>query len=485
MSPQIKTHNNSDELFFLRIVPFLFPVIISCLVAFAILEVPWISDFVGLRTAGLIALATLVVSLTFMRDDFVGIRIYFYLGGIIWFFLLLGEFVMTRKTLIGEAQGGNFSYAVTGLIVIWLFLSSWVAILSLWNPIYMKEFFSERIFLLSLFATMAMLSATYSDSPLYSLAWAFKLCLAITAITIWSYGINNMRELKQALKIVWMTYFILSCVPLTQVIGDNIDLFSGGRFGGAFSPTGISRVGGTLFLLSILWLTLAHEKKIKYQVSLMYGLVIMGLGVGKTAMLSCLIAVMVFLILTGKLRTSLWLAIGIIGFGVLAILLKLPMVNYLINYHQQETGLTLTGRMDLWQASLPRILENIWIGSGYVSSKFSSLDLEGVHWDAGHLHNAFLDVLYNNGLVGLGLVILMNYKLIKTLFRVIQRAKYREEFYVIGVGLLSLYLFMFMNAFAYVPFGGRPHNQFILFLTLYVFAHKLCDLLENRTSKSL
>jgi len=45
----------------------------------------------------------------------------------------------------------------------------------------------------------------------------------------------------------------------------------------------------------------------------------------------------------------------------------------------------------------------------------SSVDsAEGVRWEASHLHNAFLDVLYNNGLVGLVLILSMHAIIIKT-----------------------------------------------------------------------
>lgn len=479
VSSPVKSRNFSADFDFLKIFLRLFPLIISCLVALVFVGVPWMSEFAGIRMAGLLAFATLALCLTLVRKDFIGNRIYFYLGGLIWFFLLLSEFVMTRKTLIEEAQEGNFSNAVTGLVVIWIFLFSWVAVLSLWNPAYLKEFISRRILPLGVFGMLAVASATYAHSPLYSLAWAFKLCLAIAAITIWSYGIVNIRDFKQALKIIWMTFLVLSFIPITQVLGENVNLFSGGRLSGSFSPTGISRVGASLFLLSTLLWSLPSERKTKYQLSSVFGLVILGLGVGKTAMLSSLIAVMGFFIFIGKLRTSLFLAVGIVVLGFLVLLLKLPMVDYLIDYLQKGTGLSLTGRMDLWQASLPTILDNIWIGSGYVSSKFSSMTLEGVRWEAGHLHNAFLDVLYNNGVVGLSLVILINFKLMKTLFQIIKRSDPHGEFFVIGVGLLSLYFFMFLNAFAYVPFGGRPHNQFILFLTIYMMAHKLWDFVDK------
>ena len=479
----IKEHSFSFDPGSSKVLALLFPFIIASLIASAVLGVPWISEFVGIRTVGIIALATLTLCVTFLREDFVGNRIFLYLGGMIWFFLLLCEFVMTRKTLIGEAQGGNFSHAVTGLVVVWVFLCSWVAALSLWNPVYLRELFSRRIFSLGVFGVLAVFSAVYSDFPLYSFAWAFKLCLAIVAITIWSYGIANIQDYKQALNVIWMTFFVLSCIPLTQVLGENVNLFAGGRFSGFFSPTGISRIGGTLFLFSILLAALMPEKKTKFQLSSIFGLVILGLGVGKTAIVSCLLAAMIFFSLNGKLRTSLWMAVGLVGFGFFALLLKLPMVDYLINYHQQDTGLSLTGRMELWQASFPTILENIWIGSGYVSSKFSSLTLDGIRWEAGHLHNAYLDVLYNNGVIGLGLILLINFKLITTLVQIIKKSITHTEYHIIGVGLLSLYSFMFINAFAYVPFGGRPHNQFILFMTMYMLAQKLWQIVDEEKRK--
>jgi len=70
---------------------------------------------------------------------------------------------------------------------------------------------------------------------------------------------------------------------------------------------------------------------------------------------------------------------------------------------------TLSGRMDIWSAVIPKIMVHPWLGYGYASFWLgmggqASADLWSIlGWPVPHSHNGFLDLLEELGVVGLGL----------------------------------------------------------------------------------
>ena len=456
-----------------KIPSFLGPWLIIGLLASVILGIPWLSEFSGIRTAGLFAFALLFLCISFLNPDFSGERINYFVGRKVWVLLVLAEFVMARKTPIGEAAQGQFSHAVTGEVSLWVFLLSWVVILTCIHPTYLKDLHSSHNVILTGFVVFALLSSTYSPSPVYSLAWALKLGLVVMALGLWFSGLKTVEDIVGVFKVMWWTYLVLCLIPFVQVLSEGVYLFSGGRLSGMFSATGISRAGGTLFLLSIILFWTEKFQKMRYGIISIFGLSILLMGVGKAAILSTVIAGISFFLFMGKY----WVAMIFLGsfatVALLAVFANIPMVEYLLRYQETDQLTHLTGRLGLWEASLPTIQNNLWIGKGFVASKFSSLTLDGILWEAGHLHNAFLEVLYNNGLVGLGLILMMNYTLITTFRRIIRSSKRIDLHDSISKGLVTLYLFILVNGMTFVSFGGRVHHQFMLFLIIYMLAHKM------------
>ena len=76
-----------------------------------------------------------------------------------------------------------------------------------------------------------------------------------------------------------------------------------------------------------------------------------------------------------------------------------------MNYAASADGATLTARTELWGLAMPFIRNRPILGYGYASSRFISLQVGGVSWDPGHMHNGFLEALYNNGFLGLFLML--------------------------------------------------------------------------------
>lgn len=96
-------------------------------------------------------------------------------------------------------------------------------------------------------------------------------------------------------------------------------------------------------------------------------------------------------------------------------------VSYAISDIQQyvqtnNTNTSLGTRMVLWQASLPLIAEQPWLGWGSVANYVSlSGDSSDIFQHFNHFHNDFLDALVKRGLLG-GLALLIIYVLPAILF---------------------------------------------------------------------
>lgn len=461
-------------------------ILILCLgglLALAILEISWILDFSGIRTIGILSISCILLSIVLLQSKSLTTQGFASFGSLLWVILVLTGPIMTRVTAISESTAGQFSNAVTGEVTVWVFLATCVLAFSVWRPSFLSELYSTKMNLLVVFGMLAAFSSIYSPSPLYSFSWAFKLLLIISILGIWSAGITDLETIKKTLVVIWGTFLILSLIPFVQVLSAQTDLFSKGRFGGAYAPTGISRNGASLFLLSVLVLIGKTESKVKYLASGVFGIIVLLLGVGKAAIVACFISGSMFFILIGKVRYFIGMAAALVCFIVLGVLLKVPMVQYLFSYQENDSALHLTGRVDLWKESLPVIRQNFLIGKGYVSSKFSSITLDDVGWDAGHMHNVVLEVLYNNGIIGLILILAVNAVMISSVIRIIKNPV-SSNFYQLAVGFLSLHMFLIINSISTISFGGRPHNQFILFLTLFMLIQNLSRLHSKQSLKS-
>ena len=105
---------------------------------------------------------------------------------------------------------------------------------------------------------------------------------------------------------------------------------------------------------------------------------------------------------------------------------------------------------------------------------------------------AFLEVLYNNGIVGLVLILFMHAAIIKNLLRVVRQPGAPHELYEIAVGFLAVYANLLINSFFNATIGGRPSTLFMIFLALFVLSGNLregltrssaCHTQPNRTAR--
>jgi len=202
------------------------------------------------------------------------------------------------------------------------------------------------------------------------------------------------------------------------------------------------------------------------------------MALGKSGILASVFSVLLFFLLQKQVARSMVVMLGIAAVA-LVVLSVTPVAGHLQSY---QGAATLTGRTLIWAQGISAMKQNWLLGHGYLSTYFSFY---------GHLHNGFLEVAYNNGLVGLGILLMLHFMILRNVFLSIRHAaalraaRPRDQkslrAYILAVGSLALYANLTLNGLFNATFGGRPRSPFMLFLALFV----MVDLLRRHIAKEL
>jgi O-antigen ligase len=206
----------------------------------------------------------------------------------------------------------------------------------------------------------------------------------------------------------------------------------------------------------------------------MVACVIMVLAGSKTGILAAIIGGVLYFLICRKFGTAFgYIAATAILIAGLA--LATPLGDYFHLYQERNGAESFSGRTILWNAVLPAIKQKPILGHGYLASEFVSIQINAVSWQAPHLHNGFIEALYNSGVIGLVLIVAILIVIPKNLYRVLRRAPPRDRVYQIAAGCLALYVFLLINGLFNSSFGGKASAPFMLMLALVVVSRKLLD----------
>jgi O-antigen ligase len=391
---------------------------------------------------------------------------------VVWLFLLIDDIIFNfgRHNPLSNELQGKFTSAAYGEVILWMVSAVILTVVSLPQ---LKEvlgtFFTGAFKWMTLFLFLCVASAVYSVSPGYSLAWSFKLGLDVLMVVLMYVCVRGESGIRSVLRTTALSISIVLMMALIQIGVDPENAFAEGRLGGIAHPTVLSELGGLLLLISLVIYTL---EKAKWSLpAALLASVVMMLGGGKISIVAAAISVGIFFLLQKKAGSG---ALAIAGLGILGVVILLvsPTGGYFAKYAASDQAGTLTGRSALWQAQLPEIKQKIVLGHGYLASKFVPAPFKQGDWQVGSLHNAYLDVLYNLGLVGLFVLLMMNLWIVRNLFYV-RKHTGDPAVFAIACGMLAIYLDLLVNSPFAVPFGGRPYAFFMVFLALLGLSIKL------------
>lgn len=430
---------------------------------------PWLSSgvtFTVIACGGFLFALLFVVSASQRSQGLDLAKSYLRLALVVWWAVLISEEVFSRFTPEAESFSGQFSEAAYGEAAFWA-LAFLALLLIMPRPQYLGQAFSGSNKWLSLFVGLSLVSAPFSPTPMYSLAWAFKLFLAVLLLLLCSATIHDLNDIESFYWSNLWGFFVIAVVPVVRAFLNPSGAFENGRLWG--SPNGLSLYAGTLVLLALLLNSL--QKRTWLVGFAIVGATVMIMSGGKAGIIAGIASVTLFFVLQKRVAAGFGWLLGVLVLGGI-ILLATPLATHFTSY--QEAGLvsTITGRTDLWKAVWPEILQHPIVGHGYLASRFVAQEVEMPWTQAGHMHNGFIEALYNNGLVGLIIVVGIHFVIVKNLWRALKGPPDRNA-HLLAVGSSAIYVNLLINGLFNATFGGRCGAPFMLLLGLLVVSEAL------------
>ena len=99
------------------------------------------------------------------------------------------------------------------------------------------------------------------------------------------------------------------------------------------------------------------------------------------------------------------------------------------------------------------------------------------------MHNGFLEVLYNNGVVGLALLLLVQAGIAIGLMKAMFRFRPTSPMHPLAVGCMALFVNTLIDGMFNASFGGRAGGIFVVMLSLVVVSERLLALAPKRVTE--
>lgn len=435
-------------------------------------------DFIPVFIVGMLFPVLLLFGLgsVVTRNGAMSVAVY-RLALLIWWFVLICEVVFDHTGSGVESSQGNFSVQAYGEAAMWVMSFVALAVITLQEREYLTQFFSGPYKWVTMLALVCALSVVLSPGKMYSAGWAFKLVLVVSLLQLSASTMLKVEDILTFLKVTLWAFLILTLIPAAVAFSDPATAFEGvgGRLNAG--PDALTLTASSLMLLSTILFSI--EKRKTYIIVGLIGTVVMILSLGKTGNVAGVFSAMLFLALQKKVMRSLGLLLAIAAVGFIVISVT-PVADHLQSY---QGASTLTGRTAIWAAGIEGIKQSpIW-GHGYLASYFSFEKSSELLNGAINLHNGFLEVTYNNGLIGLGLMIMIHILIVRGIFRSLRIATALRErmpgdrrvtmLHLLTVGTLAIYANLFINGLFNTAFGGRAHSAYMLFLATFFLVQAL------------
>jgi O-antigen ligase len=392
-----------------------------------------------------------------------------------WAFFLISERLFLRDR-VGTIDNPTFSLTAYAEGFFWIASLLVVLPVSLTTPHYFKRLFSGHYKWVSLFLLSVLFACSYSPLRAFSLAWAMKLVLSVLLLKLCMFHIHDFDDVISFMKFTFWAFAFLALEPLMLWFVGNPLYDEEGRMATVVSSDGLSAVAGTLYLLALALYWRDRGVGLR-RAAIFVGLAGFGVMVtagGKAGTVAGIVSGSFYFLLRKGFGSTVRFLAGALVVGSVLILSS-PLSHYLRNYSTNtDNGFSnFTGRTAVWEAAWPAILKKPILGHGYLSATFVAQNITGLTWTPTHLHNGFLEVMYNNGLVGLVLMVMIHVVIVLDLIRALRRAPPDSFSYQVCVGCLAVYVNLLINGMFNASFGGRAWSFFMILLSMVVIAEKL------------
>lgn len=326
--------------------------------------------------------------------------------------------------------------------------------------------------LLWILVALAFVSVLWSDVP----AFAFRRCLNMAATTGFGLYLAFRYTPRQLLRLLgWALTVAIVCSLLVIFLRPEMGLDTALTNYGWRGIFGQKNTLGRLMSLGVLvFFFLAFDSKRHRWLYGVASLVCAGM-LFKAGSATSIFAVpillgLMFLFAISRRHTA-WKVFGWASFsavGVACGLLLFVDPNALFALMGRDA--TMSGRLDIWAAVLPKVMAHPWLGYGYSSfwlglAGQSSSDLWSIlEWHVPHSHNGFLDLVEELGIAGL-LLFLAGFAL--SMKRGLQWA--RTQGSLLALWPLTYLSFMFLFNLTEGSILRQDSIFWVLYVATYVF----------------
>jgi O-antigen ligase len=381
----------------------------------------------------------------------------------LWWVLLSSEAFFSYMT--EDAESGQVSTGAYSEVMVWVFIIFAFFLYSMRNPQYLREIFKGSYKWVALFGVVCLASCAYAEQPFFSLGWIIKLFLAIALLAACNHEIKTSADLRTFLMVTQWAFAFLLFMPMLRLMADPAVLATGRLFDVGTAPTMLAADAGILVLLS---LALSAPGRRGWPLFFaIFGMLVMILAAGKAGFVACVFSGLIFFVWQGKFKSAIWFLLGLVAAVAVVVILSPSLGAYITSYLGTDQAGTVTGRSDVWSAGWQLIKQRLVFGRGFMSSRFLAYKIS-VAWQPGHLHNGFLEVWYNNGLIGLFVMIMMHAMIIRNLILVMRKVSLP-----MAAGCFAVYLNILINGMVSRAFGSRPDATFTMLFALVFVSERL------------
>lgn len=297
----------------------------------------------------------------------------------------------------------------------------------------------------------------------------------------------NLKEQVQLIACNFLIAGIISTIVSIGFPGVGIDHeFHAGAWHGIYSQK--NSLGATMLLSSFTFFALPKENSILYKwFGFSFSLLLVILSTSRTSFVLSflLISIMMFyknFRWRGKISV-IFINIGILILGCVSVFVLSYWVEIVTSLGRDPT---FTGRIPLWSAAIPRLIERPFLGYGlgsfwepgsrYAIKVGQAMGIGG--WVPPNAHNGFVDLGIDVGLIGLSIFLISYFKTFATALKRAYATKNSEALWPLGFLIL-----LAMNNITESYLLSRYSLYWILFNTVVFTMNRKTQTTNNPISK--
>jgi O-antigen ligase len=339
---------------------------------------------------------------------------------------LLSIVVSDARFRVRALDNMSIDWLVLLKIIIWGLVSFYGYVFLIQNILEAKKYIKNKKVNIYLFFWLLffLLSVIISIDPLFSLASSLLILghFFYILFLILRYGSKNL------LKVLFYSLFIsiLFCwlyYLFVPDIGRFYEYSSGiTRFAGIYSPNQVGIIAVILLLFLYKLNSIVEFKKSTKLLLTVFLIVSLSLTYSRGAIVTLLFVILVIKFndfksdRNKKIVLSSLFVVGLLLIPFLGDIFNI-IVKTLSRSGNAEEIYMLTGRAYLWLAVFKEILNNLFLGHGYGTTRFLIAQVTGSgEWQTSHMHNILIESLTMVGILGTIPFVLLVFEFIKDVF---------------------------------------------------------------------